>query len=156
MTRDEIIDCLNRLIQVCKDGEQAYREAGQIVRDTRVASVFNQYAKQRAHFVRDLQSEVERLGGAPSEHGSVAGALYRAWLDLKSVLSSGDPAAIVAACETGEDSAAAAFERVVNTGVTGHTRSLVEKQWRQIQEAHSHMLRMKTEDAFAAEPSANE
>jgi uncharacterized protein (TIGR02284 family) len=66
-------------------------------------------------------------------------------MNLKSALTGGDPGAIVAACETGEDSAAAAFERVVNTDVTGRLRSLVEAQWAKIKEAHQRMLHLKAE-----------
>lgn len=156
MSNQETIDHLNSLIAVCKDGEHGYREAAERVRNSQVSTIFSEYAKQRAHFARDLQTEVERLGGSPSEHGSVAAALHRGWMDLKSVLSGGDAGAIIAACETGEDSAQAAFERVVNTDISGHTRSLVDKQWQKIQEAHKHMQRLKAEGASGAEFPKNE
>ncbi|MGI8742270.1 MAG: ferritin-like domain-containing protein [Bryobacteraceae bacterium] len=156
MTNEETIDHLNGLIEVCKDGEQGYLEAAKTVHNSQVTTIFNEYAKQRAHFARDLQTEVERLGGSPPDHGSLTAALHRGWMDLKSVLSGGDAGAIIAACETGEDSAQAAFERVVNTDISGHSRSLVEKQWQKIQEAHKHMLRLKAEGASGAEFPKNE
>ena len=83
-------------------------------------------------------------------------ALHRGWMDLKSVVSGGDAGAIIAACETGEDSAKAAFESVVNSDISGHTRSVVEKQWHKIQEAHQHMLRLKAEAASGVEFPKNE
>lgn len=156
MTNEEAIDHLNGLISVCKDGERGYREAAETVRNSQVTTIFNEYAKQREHFARDLQTEVERLGGSPSDHGSVTAVLFRGWMDLKAVLSGGDAGAIIAACETGEDSASAAFERVVNMDISGHTRSLVEKQWQKIQEAHKHMLRLKAEGAAGVEFPKNE
>ena len=66
-------------------------------------------------------------------------------MDLKAVVSGGDAGPIIAACETAEDAAEAAFERVLNTDISGHSRTLVEKQWRKIQEARQHLLRLKAE-----------
>jgi uncharacterized protein (TIGR02284 family) len=147
VTPNEAIPLLNDLIETCKDGEQGYQTAAEHVQNTQLKTIFSDYAKQRGEFARHLQAEVERLGGNPTDSGTVTAALHRGWMDLKSALSGGDGAAIIAACETGEDSAAAAFERVVNMELTGQTKSLVEKQWRQIKEAHAHMLLLKEEAA---------
>lgn len=156
MTTEETIQHLNALIEVCKDGELGYRTAAEHVRNSELNSLFDNYAKQRAGFVRALQAEVGRLGGSATGSGTLSAAFHRGWMDLKSVLSGGDAGAIIAACETGEDSAQAAFERLVNTDISGQTRSLVEKQWRQIGEAHKQMLRLKKETAGGAEYPTNE
>ena len=155
MTTEEAIEHLSGLISVCKDGERGYHEAAETVSNAEVRSIFNEYEKQRAHFVRDLQTEVERLGGDPPDHGSVTAVLQRGWMDLKSVLSGGDAGPLIAVCETAEDAAEAAYERVLNTDISlystlGHTRTLVEKQWRKIQEAHQHMQRLKGEVSSGA------
>jgi uncharacterized protein (TIGR02284 family) len=108
--------------------------------------MFTEYAKERAGFVRDLQREVERLDGEkPGDSGTITGTVFRGWMNLKSAVTGGGAEAIVAACETGEDSAAAAFERVVNMDVTGQTRALIEAQWSKIKEAHQRLIRLKTE-----------
>jgi uncharacterized protein (TIGR02284 family) len=142
---DETIHHLNDLIRTCRDGELGYRSAEEAVKNTQLETVFAGYAKQRAGFARKLQAEVERLGGDPTASGTVTGTLYRGWMDVKSALSGGSGAAIVASCETGEDSAAAAFETVVNMDISGQTKLLVETQWNQIKEAHLHMQRLKEE-----------
>jgi uncharacterized protein (TIGR02284 family) len=154
--KQETIDCLNSLIQVCTDGELGYRTASEHVKNSELSSVFDEHAKQRAHFKRDLQAEVERLGGTPADSGSLTAALHRGWIDVKAALSGGHPGLIIAACETGEDSAKAAYERIVNTDISGQSRSLVEKQWRKIEEAHKHMLRLKEESAAGVEYPTNE
>ena len=156
MTNEEAIDQLSGLISVCKDGERGYREAAETVSNAQVRSIFNEYEKQRAHFVRDLQTEVEGLGGNPPDHGSMSAVFHRGWMDLKSVLSGGDAGALIAACESGEDAALTAFERVANKDISGHTRTVVETQWRKIQEARQHMLRLKTEMSSGAESPMNE
>ena len=146
MTKEEQINHIHDLIAVAKDGELGYHTAAQHVDDSRLATIFSEYAKERAGFVRDLQQESVRLDGdRAADSGTVSGAVFRGWMNLKSAITGGGPEAIVAACETGEDSAAAAFERVVNMDVTGQTRALIEAQWAKIKEAHQRMIHLKTE-----------
>ena len=123
MTIEEQLGHLHNLIAVAKDGELGYATAAEHVNDSRLATIFAEYAKERAGFVKALQDEAERLGGdKPGNGGTLSGTVFRGWMSLKSAVTGGGPEAVVAACETGEDSAAAAFERVVNLEVTGQTR----------------------------------
>jgi uncharacterized protein (TIGR02284 family) len=145
VTSQETIDLLNGLVETCRDGELGYRTAAEAVSNTQLETVFSDYSKQRAGFVRQLQAEVERLGGIPAGSGTVTGTLYRGWMDVKSALSGGDGAAIIASCETGEDSAAASFERVFDMDISGQPKQLVESQWKKIKEAHQRMIRLKEE-----------
>ncbi len=143
MTNEEAVHHLNDLIAVARDGEEGYRNAAEHVSDSHFQTVFAEYAKQRAGFVRELHAEVVRLGGEPNESGTLGAAVHRGWLDLKAAVTGGDPMGVIAACETGEDSAQAAYERVVNLDVSGETRSVIEKQWHKIQEAHQRLLNLK-------------
>jgi uncharacterized protein (TIGR02284 family) len=156
MTREETIDLLNELIHVCKDGENGYSTAAGDVRNSQLQSVFSEYAKQRGSCARQLQGEVERLGGSAADSGTVGAVVHRGWIDLKSALSGGDGGAIIAACETGEDHTLAAFERVVDGDISGESRSLIEKQYDKIKEAHTRLVRLKKEMAGGAEFQQNE
>jgi len=120
------------------------------VRNTELETVLTRYAKQRGQFAKALQAEVKRLGGAAEDSGSGGGTLLRGWMDLKSSLTRGSGAAIIATCETGEEVAVAAFDWVVNLDISGQTRSLVEKQGKSIKEAHARLLRLKAEDSDGA------
>ena len=145
MDVDEIRGHLNDLIAVSRDGEEGYRQAAEHVSNSELRSLFAASAKQRAGFVHELQQEVERLGGNAAQDGTLAAVMHRGWLDLKAALTGGDAHAVVSACETGDDRAAAAYESVVNRDITGHPRALVEKQWHAIVEAHRHLVRLKQE-----------
>jgi len=142
---DDIPALLNKLLEVCRDGEHGYRAAASDVKNSELAGIFEQYSQQRAKFAKELGAEIERLGGTPADHGTVTGALFRGWLNLKSAVTGSSSGAVIAACETGEDSAAAAFEQAVDSTIPGETRAIVTKQAKQIREAHSHMLRLKEE-----------
>jgi uncharacterized protein (TIGR02284 family) len=147
VTTEETIAELNGLIETCKNGELGYAAAAADARNTELETVFTQYSKQRGQFAKSLQAEVERLGGKPEQSGSVGGTLARGWMDLKSALSSGSAAAIIASCESAELAAMAAFDWVVNLDITGQTRVLVEKQAKAIRETHARLLRFKEEES---------
>jgi len=147
VTTADTITELNGLIRTCKDGESGYASAAADVPNTELESVFTKYAKQRGHFADELQAEVARLGGKPGDSGTIGGTLLRAWMDVKSALTSGSGAAVIATCETGEEVAVAAFNWVVNLDISGQTRSLVEKQGKSIKEALARLQRLKTEHA---------
>lgn len=156
MTTEDTIAELNGLIETCKDGELGYRTAAADVRNTELETVFTAYSKQRGQFAQKLQAEVERLGGKAGECGLAGGTLLRGWMELKSTLTSGSGAAIIATCETGEEVAVAAFSWVVNLDISGQTRSLVERQCKTIKEAHARLLRLKAEEATGAKFRKND
>lgn len=150
MTTEDTIGNLNDLTETCKDGASGYATAAENVRNTQLETVFRDYANQRSHFARALQAEVERQGGKRVDSGTLSASVFRGWIHLKAALSGGDGGAIVAACESGEEVAVGAFAVVTQSDITGPARSLVEKQARQIQEAHAHMVRLKAEMSDAA------
>ncbi len=154
-TQDTIVE-LNGLIQTCKDGELGYSTAANDVRNSELETVFTGYSKQRGQFARKLQAEVERLGGNAEGSGTTAGMLLRGWMDVKSTLSSGNGAAIIATCETGEEVAVAAFEWVVNLDISGQTRLLVERQSKTIKQAQARLLRIKAEESAGSKFQKND
>lgn len=151
MTDPEVIAHLNDLIHVAEDGQHGYATAAEHVNNSRLRSTFTAFAAERAGFVRELSTEVARLGGEPAHSGTVTAAIHRGWIDIKSVLTGGGAGAIVSACETGEDSAKAAYERVVNLDISGSPRVLAESQLRKVTEAHQHMVHLKEEIASGTE-----
>jgi uncharacterized protein (TIGR02284 family) len=154
--KQQTIDGLNDLIGVCQDSEKGYQAASEHVHNSELSSAFADFAKQRAHFVRDLQAEVQRLGGTPSNSGSLASAVHRGWMDLKSALTGGDPGSIIASCESGEEAAMVTYDRITREELSGETKTLIDKQWRKIQEAHKHMLRLKEQSRSGVEFPKNE
>lgn len=145
MVVEDTISYLNALIETSRNGELGYAEAATLVRDTRIQSVLEGYAKERAGFVKALQAEVTKLGGIPADSGSLGAAIHRGWMDLKSALTAGSTGAILAACETGEDSAWTHYKEATDSEMTGTSRTLVEKQWEKVKEAIFHLQHLQGE-----------
>jgi uncharacterized protein (TIGR02284 family) len=74
VNREELLDCLNDLIQTCRDGETGLQTAADRVEDHRLKTYLSDCSIQRAQFVAELESEVRQLGGTPQKSGSMSGA----------------------------------------------------------------------------------
>lgn len=138
---------LNHLIEVCLDGELGYRTAASHIQNTKLHIVLSDNAIRRAEFAKELRAEVERLGAHAGHSHSIAASLHRGWIALLSSASHGSPAGIIAACETGEDSALGSYDAAIKSDLPAPTRSLVETQWRAIDQARQQLRHIHTEIA---------
>jgi uncharacterized protein (TIGR02284 family) len=145
MVVEDTIACLNELIETSRNGQLGYAEAARLVHDTRIQTILEGYSKERAGFVKALQAEVEKLGGIPADSGTLGASLHRGWMDLKSALTAGSAGAILAACESGEDSAWTHYKQATDSDISGASRALVDKQWEKIKEAIFHLKHLQGE-----------
>jgi uncharacterized protein (TIGR02284 family) len=140
----ENISTLNSLIETLKDGQEGFRQAAEAVRDSALKSLFGEYSMQRAKFAGELQNEVVRLGEAkPEENSSVAGSLHRAWINLKSAITSQDDHAILAECERGEDSALKEYQKAMEQELASPLRETVSRQYAEVKIAHDRIRNLR-------------
>ena len=140
----EAISAINNLIETLKDGERGFKEAAGAVKDPQLKSLFQEYSQQRHRFATELQSQAHSLGEfKPEESSSTAGAMHRAWINLKSAVTSGDDKAILSECERGEDSAVHEFEEAMHDGLTSPLRDVVSRQYSEIKSAHDRVKHLR-------------
>jgi len=140
----ETISTINTLIETLKDGEKGFKDASEAVRDPQLKSLFQQYSEQRHRFATELQSEAQTLGESdPEKSSSAAGAMHRAWINLKSAVTSGDDKAILSECERGEDSALHEYEEAIHDGLTGPVQQIVARQFTEIKSAHDRVKQLR-------------
>ena len=146
VNRDELISSLNELIQTCRDGEAGFRTAAEHVANEELRRFFTHCSNQRAQFAAELQSEVRNLGGDPATRGSASAALHRGWINIKSVVASGD-AAIISECERGEDAAKAAYQEVLKWNLPPNVLPVVKHQFTEIKQTHDRVRELEKERA---------
>ena len=127
---------LNRLIEICRDGQLGFGSAAGHVSAPAVKALFLEIAAQREQFVHALLPHAHRLGGATESDGTVAGTLHRGWISLKDTLSHHDDAAIIKEAERGERAALAAFQDAISGMLPPESRELIETQYAGIQHTH--------------------
>lgn len=100
--------------------------------------IFTEAAEESQRFSQELALCVEQCGAeADEEDESVAGAMHRAWIDVKALFGGKDRKSILEEAERGEDAIKAAYEKVLESGVlTGDPLETVTKQAAQIKISH--------------------
>jgi len=109
------INKFNHLIDIAEDGKEGYENAAEHIEDPAIKSSFLLFSQDRSLYASKLRQIVQQLNGESEDKGGdTLGSLHRAWMDLKSIFTSGDTTAIVNACITGEESAIKEYKLVLD------------------------------------------
>ena len=83
-------------------------------------------------------------GTEPQLICGTVGALHRAWISFRTMVSRGDDRALLAECERGEDSALHHYENALQNGLSEPIRHIVMRQYQEVRSAHDriHYLRV--------------
>jgi len=142
-SNDDVISTLNGLIETCKDGQNGFKEAAEGVERSDLKSLFYEFSQQRSQFAGELQSLVQSLGGDPENTGSMAAALHRGWINIKSVVTGKDEGAILNECERGEDSAKAAYKSALEESLPANVTETIQTQYVSVQSAHDRIKALR-------------
>ena len=131
------------MIETCKDGQNGFQEAAEGVERSDLKSLFYEFSQQRAQFAGELQSLVQSLGGDPENSGSMAAALHRGWINIKSAVTGKDEAAILNECERGEDSAKDMYKDALKQSLPANVMETIQTQYTAVQSAHDRVKALR-------------
>lgn len=138
MTGEKVRKILERLVEICRDGQQGYTEAAEHISDSSLRAFFHNESLERGRYAWELESELSRLGSAEvGATGSVAGALHRGWLNLTATVAGDD--SVLAAVEQGEDKAKQAYEEALREPLPETVEGTVRSQAQGVIAAHDHV-----------------
>lgn len=143
MANTDVISTLNNLIETCKDGQNGFQDAAENVERSDLKSLFYECSQQRAQFAGELQSLVRELGGDPEESGSVAAAVHRRWIDIKSLITGKDETAVLNECERGEDLAVNTYKTALNEELPANVSTVVQNQYITVKATHDRIRDMR-------------
>jgi uncharacterized protein (TIGR02284 family) len=142
-SNDDVISCLNGLIETCRDGQNGFREAAEAVESSDIKAFFAECSQERATFVGELQALVRGLGGDPENSGSTLAAIHRGWIDLKAAIEGNDEKGVLSECERGEDSAKKAYKEALEMDLPGNVRDTVQTQADAVIECHNRVKALR-------------
>jgi uncharacterized protein (TIGR02284 family) len=148
MDQKDSVKVIEKLIEVCKDGEKGYKDAAEHVKRSDLKTFFTTQSSERGRFARELQAVLMNLGKTEKKgSGTVAGALHRVWIDTKVGLGAGDKS-ILESVEKGEDEARDAYRKAIGSPLPPDAADIVSRQARSIQTAHDQVKTLR--DGLAA------
>jgi len=126
---DRIVKLLNDLVETSKNGEKGFRAAAEDTKNPELKSLFESRANDCATGATELQALVTQLGGKPEDSGTIAGALHRGWVNLKSAVTGRSDTAILEECERGEDVAKKDYADALQEALPEDIRAVVQRQY---------------------------
>jgi uncharacterized protein (TIGR02284 family) len=138
-TLKEVEEALRMVIENLIDSQEGFQKISDELKDETLKRYFLAESLKRAQFRGDLETVLHQEGVHDiKESGSVSGALYRAWGDLKSKLGGGDHTLLETA-EQGEDAAKEAYADALNREIPFPIRQLLVTQEAHIQASHDYV-----------------
>jgi uncharacterized protein (TIGR02284 family) len=148
MDQKDSVKVIEKLIEVCKDGEKGYKDAAEHVKRSDLKTFFAAKSAERGRFARELHTVLMNLGKTEKkESGTVAGTLHRVWIDTKVGLGAGDKS-ILESVEKGEDGARDAYREAIGSPLPADVADIVSRQARSVQTAHDQVKTLR--DGLAA------
>ena len=148
MDNEDVVDVLNDLLESARDGEYGFGDCAEHAESAQLQSIFQRHARECAAAAEELEKAIRRLGGEPASGGTMAGALHRGWVSVKTALTTQDDKAVLQECERGEDAAVARYRKALGAALPADVRALVERQARGAQNNHDEVRALR--DGFSA------
>ena len=147
---DSVISTLNELIQICRDGQEGFKDSAEGIERSDLKTTFYEFSQQRAEFLGVLQQLVRSLGGDPETSGSFSGAVHRGWIDLKSAITGKDEGSILNECERGEDYAKDAYLKATQSNMPANIADVIGQQYQAVLAAHNRIKGLRNAETKTA------
>lgn len=143
MDNSDVVDVLNDLIEVSKDGQYGFNQCAEHAKSPDIKSTLAARARDCAAAAAELQRLVASYGGKPDDSGSAAGAVHRGWVSVKSALSAKDDLAVLEEAERGEDSALKSYRKAATQALPADVKAVVQRQLQGAQANHDQVKALR-------------
>jgi uncharacterized protein (TIGR02284 family) len=143
MNTDTTSATLNELIEVLEDGKRFYQEAATKVSRPDFRALFERMATTKAAIENDLRTAVMARGEQPATTGSFAGAIKKAYAEMRAGLSSNKNYTYVAQLEQFEDRILYAFQHAAQESTDAEVRTIAQRYMLQVSRDHDQMRDLK-------------
>jgi uncharacterized protein (TIGR02284 family) len=147
MDNTEVAATLNKLLETTKDGESGFRTCADAIKNTQLKKIFEDAASKCGEGAQELEEKIRSLGMQPAPSGTAAGALHRAWTNIKSSVTGMDDYAILAECERGEDVAKRVYEEALIDDLPPDVKALVQHQYEGVKFNHNRIRNLRDQAA---------
>lgn len=139
MDKEKSIEVLNTLITINNDRIEGYKTAYDEADEYDLRTLFEKFSATSQKCKQELVSEVNKLGGTPSEGTKTMGKFFRVWMDVKAALTNKDRKIILNSCEYGEEIAVQTYERVLKSDVAylnAKQQAMIKAQYASLKADH--------------------
>ena len=143
MENSDVVDLLNDLVEVSKDGEYGFNECAEHAKSANIKAALSSRARDCASGAAELQRLVGSYGGEAETSGTTGGAIHRGWVSVRSALTSKDDVAVLEEAERGEDSALKKYREAAAKAVPADVKAVIQKQLAGTQTNHDQIKMLR-------------
>jgi uncharacterized protein (TIGR02284 family) len=143
---EAVCSVLAEAIEALRDSEETFRQASEHTSSEPLKNALLDYSGQRALFVRELQSIEREYGKAAVDHtGTMGGAMHRAWVGLKTVLTKRSDRDILEETVGAEEAAADVYTGLIanGRGLPPQVSLCLSRQCAELQKAGNELAAMR-------------
>jgi uncharacterized protein (TIGR02284 family) len=137
---EKLAETLNDLLRINNDRIEGYVRAAKETEhsDVDLQATFHKMADESRKYKTELEEKIVSLGEKTATDTTVAGKIYRVWMDVKNVFTGSDRESILGSCEFGEDAAQRAYNEALETDaeMDAETRQLIMEQKNSLKTSH--------------------
>ena len=123
---------LNKLLELLHDSHDGYEECAINIKNDFLKKLFLELAQVRNAMIAELENHAKSLNILPEKTGSMLAAGHRLWIDLKTLIGSGDNEAIIAEIKRGETHTLENYQQALAQALPVSLTELLRKQHDQI------------------------
>ena len=150
MRNPQMVDCINHLIQSCKDREFGLRRCAQHAQRDDLKHLLAGRADAFSRGAGELQTlVVQQLRGSPGDRGTVHGALHRWWVIFKGAWAGYSDSALIEDCERGEEAALEHYRSALERDLPPIWREPLQRQFERIERSRAQLRELREREGMA-------
>jgi uncharacterized protein (TIGR02284 family) len=139
---DELIITLQSLVEICRDGNQGFKDAGDGVKDPKLRDLLHYYSEQRMNFSLELGRLVDKHFGDTNLTGTILGSLHRRWMDIRFGIIGSSTKGILTECLRGENAANKKYEEALARDLPADVKKVLEYQHGEVKKVIENLTRL--------------
>lgn len=150
MEHEQVVVILKQLVETSHDGEKGFMACAEAAANPAIKAYLTICATRCRRSVAELDIAVDRFGGSRETSGTVGETVHRAWLELRTALTSKSDLAVLEECERAEDHAKSIFAAALDKDLPADVRAMVVAQFEGVKEHHDRVRAMRDEERLIA------
>ncbi len=131
-------ETINDLVKINNDRVAGYEKASLQTTDETLQTLFSRFAHQSGRFIQELRPLLKAEGEDPATGTTLAGKIYRLWMDFKVTFAGENQESLVMSCLMGENAAVDSYESALEDNeLHPEERSLIEQQKVKLEESYN-------------------
>lgn len=138
---------LEDLVKINNDRVEGYEKAMKQTDDEDLKMFFSRMLDESRQYREELNRLLDGLGGERETDSTMAGKIYRTWMDVKVSFGGKDRHSILASCEFGEDAAQKSYRQALEQDLPENIQDVIARQQSALKASHDRVRHLRDIEA---------